>query len=145
MGGWLLVFTIALTISSPLRLWAAFVAANLMMTEPDATMVFGLYSMFTLLIGVYTAWVAYVLWILKSTALLSVRTYFGSLVVYSLVVALLRLLPHRTSGIGTEFLNSTGRDAFRNIVYIAIWTTYLRKSRRVANTFPAATASNATA
>jgi hypothetical protein len=86
MGGWLLVFTLTMTVRPLLSLLGVLGVASLMMLEPDPAPAFSLYVLLTLAIAVYTGWAAYTLWALKPTALISVRNYFGGLLVYALLV-----------------------------------------------------------
>lgn len=139
MGGWLLVFTLTVTVRPLINVLGVIGAASLMIQVPGSALVMSAYSLFTLIIALYGAWVAYTLWVLKPNALITVRNYFGVLIAYSLIVALLRFLPHGVSGEVAEFLKDTGSQALRNVVYIAIWTTYLRRSRRIINTFYSST------
>ena len=86
-----------------------------------------------LALALYTAWMAYVFWRLKPNAVRLLRPYFTALLIFSIALVVLSSGP-KVSG-REEFLKALPRAAFATVIYIAIWTTYFRKSKRVANTF----------
>ena len=141
MGGWLLFFTITLTVR-PLLMLVTTLATLGLMSEASSTLALGLVAIVTLAVAAYTAWMAYVFWTLKPNAVRSLRAYFGVLLAYCLFAALVRLIPHYPSSEISALLDGLARSAIGGLVYVAVWTTYFTKSRRVANTFgaPVATA-----
>ena len=137
MGGWLLFFTITLTLRGLIDLFGALGALAILVDKPGSELVLGTFATATLGLGAYTAWVAFAFWRLKPNAVGLLPAYFGALLGYGLIVAILGLAPLAQTPESAKILDSWGRTAFSIVVYVAIWTTYFRKSQRVANTFRA--------
>jgi hypothetical protein len=137
MGGWLLFFTITLTVRALIDLFGALGALAIMVDKPGSELVLGTFATATLGLAGYTGWVAFAFWRLKPNAVRLLPAYFGALLGYGLIVAVLRFVPHAATPEATEILDAWAKTAFSIVVYIAIWTTYFRKSQRVANTFRA--------
>lgn len=133
MGGWLLFFVITLALRALLALLNALGLVMLMGQFPSARNALGALAALQGVMAVYTGWLAYVFSRSRPDAVKQLVPYFGFLLAFSLMVVLLRLWIHEP-GL-QNVADSLPRTAIAGVCYIAIWTTYFRKSRRVANTF----------
>jgi len=124
IGGWLLFFCLALTVFSPLLAVAVGISQNY--ETIDWTFTIGLTTY-----GIYTG---ILLWEKRKSAHTHIKIYFGLLIMLSLVGILSAISLTTRAPDNTELMSAV-QGFVRVAIYVSIWMSYLKKSRRVRATF----------
>lgn len=144
IGGWLTFFLVVIGILSPLRILFETIQVHL---DENAAAAVGdswalLISLEWLLSGSQLAGLAYIVWrMINVQVWQSVRITIAGLWIISFAIPLVEVgIVIVVGGFGFgEMLAGTGPDWIRSLIFCAIWSAYLLRSERVANTYPAAT------
>ncbi len=142
IGGWLLLFCIGATVLSPLFIGVRIldswdVMARAMESNPTFR-IYGLavYAAYTLLV-ISSVFAGLALWTKNRDALRAV-TFFFVMIVLTLAVEygfpyLLPLSKRVTDALWKDGVGQT--EITRSGIYLLVWVSYFKKSRRVRNTF----------
>lgn len=127
VGGWLLLFCVGLVVVQPLAL--LFEAIN----SGDA-----FEAGFSFLLGAFSFYTGIALWRVAHNALRLVKVYF----VCYLVIAVLAIVAGILGAPATRVSQTPSQDnfltvGFRALIWVAIWWSYFRKSKRVKATYGA--------
>jgi hypothetical protein len=140
VGGWLAFFVITLGLFSPLR--AAFQIAGTISSAEQFSATFGplgqpLMIFEILLMGVAVIGLIFLAWrLMVSTTWSTVRLTVAGLWLLGPVLGLVDVLVVLAAGIEpTGLINAMAVPMVQTVVYAGIWTAYLLRSDRVANTY----------
>ena len=141
VGGWLLVFTILLTVVHPLFALASMGMDLSTMSEYGSRFP-GLYAVggldillsfaqlgFALLAGIS-------LWTLRPSAVRVAKAYVLANLGFALVGSILPFLAGLPSAANEAMAAEVAQGLFRTVVFVAVWYSYLNRSERVRGTFP---------
>ena len=141
IGGWLTFFLVVLGILSPLRILLETAQLHL---DPNVRAVLGdnwplLMSIEWLLSGAQLACLAFMVWrMINVQVWQSVRIVIAGLWILSIAIPVVELVMVSVIGgfaLG-ELLEGSGLTLFQSLIFSSIWTAYLLRSERVANTYP---------
>jgi hypothetical protein len=140
VGGWLLFFCISLTMLSPLitlyRLLSAFgPVLRVSGTYPGLLVVTIIDTVLSVGLMAFSIFAGISLWRVAPKAVSIAKAYLISLLVYSVLVIPLVFLAGLPSRANAVMFQEGLIGLLRSFGYVAIWLSYLSKSKRVAATY----------
>ena len=75
------------------------------------------------------------LWSIRSGAVQMAKRYLLCFLVYSAVAAILPFMAGLPSEANEAMVAQVAKDAFRAVIFVAVWYSYLNKSKRVSATY----------
>jgi hypothetical protein len=139
IGGWLLFFILSLTIITPaFQVYVVYNEWKLYDTTPSSLLFNVLavdLSMQAILVvlGIYAG---IRLWLMKSGAPLVAKAYLLGVFGQQVVLLLMGFWIASKVSAAPENIGSVIMEPLRSVIYVVIWYSYLKKSQRVAATYP---------
>jgi hypothetical protein len=140
VGGWLLFFCLSLTVFSPLITIVAIAASytdtiQLLDRFPGMTAITVIDTFLSVGVMAFSVYAGVGLWRVKPCAVQTAKRYLLCLLAYTAVESILPFMAGLPSDMNETLITEVLRDASRKVIYIAIWYSYLNKSKRVMATF----------
>ena len=140
VGGWLLLFCIALTIASPLLSLYNFMKsynelATLFDVYPGIKNVLYIDGFLSAVVMILSIRAGIALWTLKKNAVKIAKNYLYIFMGYSVIAIFLPFMAGLPPEVNSAMIPEVIKDLVRAVVYFAIWHTYLNKSTRVKATY----------
>ena len=140
VGGWLLLFCLGLTIFNPLISFFSLAgsyreSAPYFSQFPGLLVVTGLDTVLSLGLTVFSIYAGASLWRLRPGAVQTAKRYLLWFLAYQGVAIALPFMAGLASSADETMIAQSVKDAFRGILYVIIWYSYLNKSKRVRATY----------
>ncbi|PYV92332.1 MAG: hypothetical protein DMG05_04840 [Acidobacteria bacterium] len=140
VGGWLLFFCLGLTVFNPLMSLFSLAgsyreSAPYFSQFPGLLVVTGLDTVLSLGLTVFSIYAGASLWRLRPGAVQTAKRYFLWFLAYQAVAIVLPFMAALPSAPDETMIAQTVKGAFRGIIYVIIWYSYLNKSERVRATY----------
>ena len=140
VGGWLLLFCLGLTVFNPLISLVSLTAsyrdsAPYFSQFPGLLVVTGLDTFLSLGLMVFSLYAGASLWRLQPGAVRTAKRYLLWFLAYQGVAIVLPFMAGLPSSADETMIAQSVKDAFRGILYVIIWYSYLNKSKRVRATY----------
>ena len=140
VGGWLLFFCLGLTVFNPLMSLFSLAgsyreSAPYFSQFPGLLVVTGLDTVLSLGLTVFSIYAGASLWRLRPGAVQTAKRYLLWFLAYQAVAIVLPFMAGLPSSADETMIAQSVKDAFRGILYVIIWYSYLNKSKRVRATY----------
>jgi hypothetical protein len=140
VGGWLLLFCLGLTVFNPLMSLFSLAAsyresAPYFGQFPGLLVVTGLDTLLSLGLMAFSIYAGASLWRLRPGAVRTAKSYLMWFLAYQAVAIVLPFMVALGSTPDETIVGQTVKGAFRGIIYVVIWYSYLNRSERVRATY----------
>lgn len=141
VGGWLLLFCIALTIISPLRTLYNLVSSYNELEEyftvfPSIKNLLYIDGFLSIALMFLSVRAGIALWQMKRGAVKMGKDYLLYFLGYTLIAAMLPFMIGLPTVANDAMVPEVIKGAIQSVVYFTIWYTYLNVSKRVKDTYP---------
>ncbi len=140
VGGWLLLLCLGLTIFRPL-----FTLGSIVVTYGESAQYFGKYpglmivtfidTVLSIGLMAFSICAGIGLWRVQSNAVQVTKVFLLCLLGYAVVSSVLPFLAGLPSEANVDMIAPVATSAFKVVIYVAIWYSYLNKSERVRATY----------
>ena len=127
VGGWLSLFIISLTILNPLMM-----AFGLVSSYEYVSILFLIISVWTVGLMCFSIYAGILLWKIRPNA---VKIAKICLLLYLVEPVVISILLFYLSSSNQELMGEFGTELSRSAIYVAIWFSYLNKSKMVKATY----------
>jgi hypothetical protein len=140
VGGWLLLFCIGLTILRPLmtvfNLDSGYKQASpYFEVFPGLLIITIIDSVLSIALIGFSIYAGIVLWEIRPNAVKIAKKYLLTLLGYSILTAFLPFMAGLPSEANLSMIGEIAKGIFMSIIYVAVWYSYLNKSKRVKATY----------
>jgi hypothetical protein len=141
VGGWLLLFCLALTVLSPLVTLVSLVGGYSESSKyfnqfPGLLRINVIDAILSVSLMAFSIYAGIGLWTLRPGAVQMAKRYLWFFLGYHAIAAFLPFLAGLPSAANDAMLAEVAKDTFRGVIYFAVWYSYLNKSERVRATYP---------
>lgn len=138
--GWLLLLCLGLTVGAPLFTVVSLVRSYRELSPhlpqfPGLTFLLLIDAVLSLGITAYAIYAGLGLWQIRPGAVATAKRYFLWLLVYHGIAAVLPFTAGLPAEANRAMLQEVGRNILRGVVSVAVWYSYLGRSRRVKATY----------
>jgi hypothetical protein len=140
--GWLLLFCLGLTVFSPL-----ITLVSLALGYNESSKYFGQFpgllvvtvidTFLSLGVMAFSVYAGIGLWRIRPGAVRMAKRYLLCFLGYQAIAAILPFMAGLPSAANEAMIMQVAKDTFRSVIYIAVWYSYLNKSKRVQATYEA--------
>ena len=140
VGGWLLLFCVGLTILGPLITFGNLSnglteARKIADRFPSFKTVILIDSILSLALMAFSIYAGVALWTVKSNAVKIAKNYLFAILCYSILALPLIHSANLPTEANDVMMRQDIMGAFRAIIYVLVWNTYLNRSKRVKATY----------
>lgn len=140
VGGWLLLFCIGLIVLTPLitlsRLVASYgEAAPYLHQFPGLMVVTVIDTLLCIGLMAFSIYAGTALWRIRPGAVRTAKRYLLCFLGYQAVAAILPFMAGLPPEANGAMIEPIVTNAFRGVLFVAIWHSYLNKSKRVSATY----------
>lgn len=123
--GWLFLYVMCLTVLNPVITLLSFLFVD-----------FSLYRFAAVGLACFSVYAGLSLWTIRTNAVRIAKGYLIVQLAYSVAVSILAFLLAASPEQRLEVLGAAGSQVLGAYIYYAVWYSYLKKSKRVAATYP---------
>jgi hypothetical protein len=140
VGGWLLLFCIALTVLSPLLTfgslaWGYGAYSKYFHQFPDLLVIGVIDTLLSLGLMIFSVYAGIGLWRIRPGSVRLAKRYLLCFLGYRTFAAILPLMAGLPSAANDAMIAQVATDIVRSVIFFAIWYSYLNKSQRVRATY----------
>jgi hypothetical protein len=140
VGGWLLLFCIALTMFSPLITFSSFAwdygaYSKYFGQFPGLLAITVIDTVLSLALMTFSVYAGIRLWRVRPGAVRLAKRYLLCFLVYRLFAAILPFMAGLPSAANDAMIEQSTMDIFRAVIFFAVWYSYLIKSQRIRATY----------
>jgi hypothetical protein len=140
VGGWLLLFCLGLTVFSPLLTIGSLAASYSDSSQyfdqfPGLLVVTVIDTLLSVGLMAFSIYAGTGLWRIRPGAVQMAKRYLLCFLGYHVVAAILPFMAGLPSEANEAMIAQIAKDTFRGVIFVAIWYSYLNKSKRVSATY----------